>query len=382
MGKNKKMMSSAQLAQEMDRYYLANDHQAALAAAEQLLKLAPLNRPVMERVATLFIDHDKGEQAAAAVDFLQSNFKENGYLLFLRCRVEQLKQHWEEAIQYAEQALTRRDTNGWQTAMLHNILGHVYRRLGMIQQSAEHYRISGTMRNSSVTGDDSLAIQDYSNYLFTLHNLPCSREFMLAESQKYNDFFAGLTRYEHQRQQRHEKLRIGYVSPDLRFHVVAFFSYAFFKSYDKHRFEVYCYAKCEEDAASREFAAAVDHWTNIRYDTAEQAAARIYQDEIDILIDLSGHTANNCLPILAYKPAPIQISGIDWFDTTGLAAVDYFLADGYTDPEGLNDAFFTEKLLRLPHSHFCYMWHDAPLPVPPARYRENGYITFGSFNNY
>ncbi len=382
MGKYKKNISSSQLAQEMDRYYEANNHEQALAVAAQLLQKRPLNRSVMERVTALFIDYDRTEEATAAIAFLQVHFPETGYQLFLRCRVEQLQMHWEKAVDCAERALARRDTNKWQTVMLHNILGHVYRRLGMIQQAVEHYRISGTTRNSSVAGDDSLAIQDYSNYLFTLHNMVCSREFLLEESRKYNDFFTGISQYVHQRKPRHKKLRIGYVSPDLRFHVVAFFSYAFFKCYDKNRFEVYCYAKCQEDAASQEFAASVDHWTNICYDTAQQAAAQIYQDEIDILVDLSGHTANNCLPILAYKPAPIQISGIGWFDTTGLATVDYFLVDSYTDPEGLNDAFFTEKLLRLPHSHFCYMWHDKPLPVSPAPYRANGYITFGSFNNF
>lgn len=382
MGKYKKNISSSQLAQEMDRYYEANNHEQALAVAAQLLQKRPLNRSVMERVTALFIDYDRTEEATAAIAFLQAHFPETGYQLFLRCRVEQLQMHWEKAVDCAERALARRDTNKWQTVMLHNILGHVYRRLGMIQQAVEHYRISGTTRNSSVAGDDSLAIQDYSNYLFTLHNMACSREFLLEESRKYNDFFTGISQYVHHRKPRHKKLRIGYVSPDLRFHVVAFFSYAFFKCYDKNRFEVYCYAKCQEDAASQEFAASVDHWTNICYDTAQQAAAQIYQDEIDILVDLSGHTANNCLPILAYKPAPIQISGIGWFDTTGLATVDYFLVDSYTDPEGLNDAFFTEKLLRLPHSHFCYMWHDAPLPIAPPPYRENGYVTFGSFNNF
>ena len=75
------------------------------------------------------------------------------------------------------------------------------------------------------------------------------------------------------------------------------------------------------------------------------------------MVDLSGHTNNNCLPVLAYKPAPVQISGIGWFNTTGLPAVDYFLADDYTDPVGMNDGYFTEKLLRLPQSHFCYRWH-------------------------
>jgi len=105
-------------------------------------------------------------------------------------------------------------------------------------------------------------------------------------------------------------------------------------------------------------------------------------DEIDILVDLTGHTAHNLLPVLAYKPAPIQISGIGYFDSTGLDTVDYFLADKFTDPEGLNEKFFTEKILRLQHSHFCYEWHELPYPVAPAPCTKNGYVTFVSFNNF
>ena len=107
----------------------------------------------------------------------------------------------------------------------------------------------------------------------------------------------------------------------------------------------------------------------------------IKDDEIDILVDLAGHTANNVLDVMAYKPAPIQISGIGWFNTTGLKTVDYFLVDKFTDPVGLNEKFFTEKLLRLQHSHFCYMWHDAPTIITPAPCTSKGYITFVSFNN-
>ena len=373
---------AAELSRRMDACYDRHDLAGALAVAEEILELLPLNRPLLQRAASLFIDEGEKEQASRLVAFLEQNFPRSGYILFQKARVEQLNMDYGEAIQHAEEALTMQDTTVWQTALLHNILGHMYRRLGIIDKSAEHYRASGLMRGSSAGGDDELAISDYSNYLFTLHNRDCSREFLFGEIEKYNDFFSGIKQYQHAHEKRHDKIRIGYVSPDLRRHVVAFFSYAFFKSYDKRRFEVYAYAKCEEDDSSREFAAAIDKWTNIRFDSDQEAARKIYEDEIDILVDLSGHTGNNCLPILAYKPAPVQVSGIGWFNSTGLKAVDYFLADHYTDPEGLNDAYFTEKLLRLPHSHFCYMWHDSPIPVPPAPFQRKGHITFGSFNNF
>ncbi len=372
----------AGLSQRMDACYDQHDLAGALAVAEEILELLPLNRPLLQRAASLFIDQGKAEQAGRLVAFLEQNFPLTGYLLFQKARVEQLNMEYGEAIRHAEAALAMQDTTLWQTALLHNILGHMYRRMGIIDKSAAHYRASGLMRGSSADGDDAMAISDYSNYLFTLHNRECSREFLFGEIKKYNDFFSGIKQYSHERRKRHDKIRIGYVSPDLRRHVVAFFSYAFFKSYDKRRFEVYAYAKCEEDDSSREFAAAIDKWTNIRFDSNQEAASKIFEDEIDILVDLSGHTGNNCLPIMAYKPAPVQVSGIGWFNSTGLAAIDYFLADHYTDPEGLNDAYFTEKLLRLPHSHFCYMWHDAPIPVPPVPFRQKGHITFGSFNNF
>ena len=111
---------------------------------------------------------------------------------------------------------------------------------------------------------------------------------------------------------------------------------------------------------------------------AEQAAEIIYKDKIDILVDLAGHTKGSVLPVLAYKPAPVQISGIGYFATTGLEAVDYFLSDKYlaSEPE-----YFVEKIISLSHSHFCYSpLYEAP-STGEAPCIKNGYITFGSFNH-
>ncbi len=194
-------------------------------------------------------------------------------------------------------------------------------------------------------------------------------------------FFSDIVQYKHAVRKRRKKLRIGYISPDLGMHVVVFFCYVMLKYYDRNCFEIYAYAKLREDAVSAELKESVDAWRNILWDSPEQTANRIYKDQIDILVDLAGHTADNCLPVLAYKPAPVQVSGIGWFDTTGLQAVDYFLADNFLDPVGKNDPYFTEKLLRLPNSHFCYSRYEKS-PCQPASFLRNGYITFGSLNNF
>lgn len=368
--------------QEMDRAYDRGERERCMTLARRILAQRPRNRNALERILSLFVDMRATEDAKNALALLKASFPETGYDCFLESRIDELCGDWEESVRMGERALSRDDLLPWQRSMAHNILGHTYRLLGDPRAAAQHYLASARMRGSSATGDDTLAVQDYSNYLFTIHNLPLSREEMFSRIRAYGMYFSSVKPYAHERRPRHQKLRIGYLSPDLRFHVVAFFSYALLKSYDRHAFTVYAYAANEEDGASREFAQSVDVWRNVRLLSPKEIARQIHEDEIDILFDLSGHTANNCLPVLAYRPAPVQISGIGWFDSTGLPAVDAFLVDAYTDPPGLNEAYFTERLLRLPQSHFCYMWHDRPSAVGAPACLKNGYVTFGCFNNF
>ncbi len=231
--------------------------------------------------------------------------------------------------------------------------------------------------------------ENYSNYLFSEHSFEMPREEMFRKIVDCRKYFEDIEPMKHlptdelrRAYESGRKLRIGYASPDFRFHVVAFFAYCMLKSYDAKRFEIFCYSNCPENPASREFAESVINWRNVTDMNVKQVVDVMLADKLDILFDFSGHTANNFLAMMQYKPAPVQISGIGWFDTTGLDTIDYFLADYYTDPPGYNDEFFTEKLLRMKYSHFCYMWHDKPQPVLPAPFLKNGYITFGSFNQF
>ncbi|MBR1397870.1 MAG: hypothetical protein IJ563_10110 [Selenomonadaceae bacterium] len=389
---DKKTKQIAKLLEELlDTHMNKHDRPKTIEIAEKILSLNPKDAYPMEKVTSIFVDLNETDRAAKASDYMEKRFPPSGYRTFLKSRVYDLRRDYEGCIKYAEEALTIPGSSLLTIMMIHNILGHAYRYVGDAPKSIEHYYKSSVNDISAYKSDPdtyrylfNIKCDDYSNYLFSLHNVNVTREELFDAICKYNDIFKDFEIYQHDRltHPKHDKIRIGYISPDIRRHVVAFFSYAFYKCYDKSKFEVYCYPKCQEDRASQEFKNGVDGWRNILFDTPKQAAEKIKNDEIDILVDLSGHTANNTLQVMAYKPAPIQISAIGWFNSTGLKTIDYFLCDKFTDPEGLNDDFFSEKILRLQHSHFCYMWHDAPTVVNPAPCTKNKYITFVSFNNF
>ena len=390
LSKKKKLVDTL-LEELLETHMKKHDRPRTIELADQILSLKPQDPYPMEKVTSIFVDLNETDRADAASKYMEEHFPPSGYRTFLKSRVFDLRHDYEGCIKYAEEALTIPGSSLLTTMMIHNILGHAYRYVGDAPKSIEHYYKSSMNDITPYVNDPdtykylfNIKCDDYSNYLFSLHNINISREDLFEAICKYNDIFKGRKTFQFDpaTHPKHDKIRIGYVSPDIRRHVVAFFSYAFYKCYDKSRFEVYCYAKNVEDHASSEFKASVDGWRNILFDTPYQAAKHIVDDEIDILVDLSGHTANNVLQVMSFKPAPVCISAIGWFNSTGLKTIDYFLCDKFTDPEGLNDKFFSEKILRLQHSHFCYMWHDAPSLIEPAPCTKNGYITFVSFNNF
>ena len=178
------------------------------------------------------------------------------------------------------------------------------------------------------------------------------------------------------------RLKVGYVSGDFRRHAVAYFIEPVLARHDKGQVEIFCYySHTQHDEFSERLKGYSDHWLNCKSMTDDQLAERIRCDGIDILVDLSGHTAHNRLLTFARKPAPIQITYLGFQGNNGLAAMDYRLTDAYIDPAG-SEASCTEKLLRLPDSLWCHRpGNDMPeIQVLPAR--QNGYMTFGSFNNF
>lgn len=180
------------------------------------------------------------------------------------------------------------------------------------------------------------------------------------------------------------RIKVGYVSSDFRQHAVAHFIAPVLECHNHDQVQVFCYSNHNaEDDVTRRMQTYADCWRKIFGLTNNQVAQQIRDDQIDILIDLGGHTGGyNRLPVFARKPAPIQVTWLGYPNTTGLSAMDYRITDVYTDPIGLTDKFHTEKLVRLPNTFSCFQpLRDCP-EVAELPARKSGYITFGSFNNF
>jgi len=257
-------------------------------------------------------------------------------------------------------------------------LGSLQLRLGSPRHATDSYL------QAVHTGEDfGERVRAYSGYLLCLHyENGISNAKLFAEHKKYQDFFMDIKPFKHAKPKSKKKLRIGYLSPDFRSHVMFYFMYNLLTAYDHTAFEVICYSLGDSDGFTELLQTKVDGWRTVHYSDYAGAAELIYQDEIDILVELGGHSCNGGLPILAYKPAPIQVSGLGYVNTTGLAAVDYFLTDQYVDPPGSGDNEFVEKLYRLPHSQFSYTGRSDAKEPQGAVCIHNQFITFGCFNNF
>jgi protein O-GlcNAc transferase len=179
-----------------------------------------------------------------------------------------------------------------------------------------------------------------------------------------------------------ERLRIGYVSPDLRHHSVAYFFEPLLMAHDPRAVEVFCYAAVSRpDAMTARLRARAEHWRDAFGMPDDALAERIRADGIDILVDLTGHTQGNRLAAFARRPAPIQATWLGYPNTTGLSSIDYRLVDGVTDPVGEAAAHASESLVRLDGGFLCYGGApNAPEPSPPPS-ATSASVTFGSFNN-
>jgi len=178
------------------------------------------------------------------------------------------------------------------------------------------------------------------------------------------------------------RLRIGYISPDFRQHSVMYFLEPLLRAHDHQQFEIFCYSDVAfPDAVTLRLSGLADHWFDVAGIPDEMLLKRIDADEIDILIDLAGHTNGNRLLVFERKPAPVQASWLGYPNTTGLSTIDYRLVDAVSDPPDTADALSSEKLLRLERGFLCYAPPaDAPLPAGPPGLA-CGWITFGSLNN-
>jgi len=179
------------------------------------------------------------------------------------------------------------------------------------------------------------------------------------------------------------KIRLGFVSPDFCNHPVAYFMKPFFEHYDRSKFEVLAYSAMRKspDSLTKKLMTLVDTWRDIATLDDAQAAKQIYEDKVDVLFDLAGHTAWHRMDVFARKPAPVQVSYLGYPATTGLPTIEYRITDPYVDPVGHTEAYHTEKLVRLSDCAWCFEPPELTVPIQRDPVEEGGGIVFGCFNN-
>ena len=255
---------------------------------------------------------------------------------------------------------------------LKNELGNILLALRRAAEAVECFR--------QATEADPSDAMVHNNWAYTIHFLPETTPEQIRDvAVLWGQRHASGPVVSHPPRIQAERLRIGYVTEDLRGHPSWFFLEPVLRQHDRSRFEIFLYADVPGSETAERITRAAEHWRPVRGMTDAEMEKRVRADEVDLLIDVVGHSGNCRLGLFAKKPAPVQVSWLGYASTTGIPQIDWRITDEIVDPPGA-EAFYSERLIRLPHTYQCYGPSDSP-EVGPLPSAGNGYITFGCLNN-
>jgi protein O-GlcNAc transferase len=317
----------------------------------------------------------KRDNLDASIDMLKSvaaQDPENTIVHLMISAANQDAQHYVQALRAAERAMEI--TKGQEVESL-NAMATSHVILGELEEAIGFYERSQSIDPTNVATGTA--------YLFTInYDDRKTQEQVIKEYRR----LAGLLskdkkQYSHALRPpvKNRRIRIGYSSPDFYTHVVSYFIEPILRNHDKSKFEIFAYANViKPDEHTVYFKRFFDKWVDVVQMSDEEMAAQIRADDIDILIDLAGHTYGNRLPVFAMKPAPIQATYLGFGYTTGFDQIDYFIGDQNFCPSG-SDPYFSETILNIEAPVYAYNppRHRAADIVPPPSMK-NGYITFGT----
>jgi protein O-GlcNAc transferase len=275
-----------------------------------------------------------------------------------------------EACQWARRAIAIKPAY----AEPFNNLGNAFLKQGLAKEATDAFR--------ACTRFSPMEWRAWSNLLFVLHNVAeVSPQELFEEHVRVGAAMAASVQasaapHANSRDSG-RRLRVGYVSADLRMHSVSYFALPILRNHDRKAVEVFCYSDAPRaDDVTAQAQSLADQWRPIGGLPDDAVAQTIRSDQIDVLVDLSGHTFGRPL-VFCRKPAPVQVTYLGYPDTTGLPAMGYRLTDSFADPRGDADRRATESLVRLDPCSWCY---SPPAAAPEVTARPAGPVTFGSFN--
>lgn len=263
-------------------------------------------------------------------------------------------------------------------ANAHNNLAVVLAMQGRLDESLAHFDRAIELNPGHAAAN--------SNRIFTLHYHPSYDQADILREQRVWDkrhaqrLKAKILPHSNDRSPQ-RRLKIGYVSPDFKKHPIGQLVLPLLEHHGDG-FEVFCYSDVKSpDEMTRRFRETAGAWRDTAGLSDEALACGIREDRIDILIDLTMHTANHRLLVFARKPAPVQVTYLGTASGTGLSTMDYRLTDRHRDPEGMHDDLYVEQSIRLPETLFCYR-PGIEIGVGPLPASKTGHVTFGNLNKF
>ena len=354
----------------------ANDWQKALEYTNKALQISPKNITMLSNKAKILIElQTPPEQIEKIADEIDSIKKDLS--CELRGYLAKKLGKYNQALKYYKKAFEADSNN---TSLLKSI-GGIYKELSDFENFELCYKeYLKTHPNDA---------QAYSHLAFTSHYIYGKDEKELfTYAKNYGKIVESRTPYRYSAfAPKKGRLKVGFCSGDFKNHPVGYFIDSVIPLLDKSKFELFAYTtNAKEDELTARLKPHFEHYKSIYNKSPEHCAKLIHDDEINILIDLSGHIALNALETFAYKPAPVQASWIGYWASTGLEAMDYVVGDPIVSPPSEAEVM-VERIWNLPK---CFYHFSLPPdassnellainPEPPCV--KNGFITFGSFNN-
>jgi len=349
--------------------------EAAAGAYRRAIALAPERAAYHSSLGNVLADL-KDEQGAVAAFAAALKLAPDQPHLIQNIALSLLKlERFEEAIDHSRRAIALDPKE----AEHHVTLGKALKALGRVDEAVDEFRLA-RRKGADPRGYQNPLLFHMNN---VLHMDPVDAcydaiGFMRQSTSSVRPYTQWQVRPDPDR-----KLRVGLVSGDFRNHPVGRFLLGPLSQIDKDQFEIYAYSqvRASTETLQQQLRNVADRWRDIDGEPDSAVAAGIRRDQIDILVDLSGHTANNRVTMFAYKPAPIAVTWLGYFATTGLPAIDYVLCNRWLLPE-TELSHFVEKPWYLPDTHWCFSRPAQDVAVAPLPAGEIGTITFGSFNNF
>jgi len=346
----------------------------ALKAIQQALKLGPRLPAVINNAAAVFFQCGQASRASQMWQRL------------IQIAPQSVDAHWNLAMYHVRQG----DTDNAETFLrkvmqlapdhpnVYVNLGNLLKNSGRIEEAVSLFR-EGARRHPH-------DVRESSNLLYAMHFDPAfGPEEIHREHAAWGRAFEAtipcLKRHENDRCPT-RRLRVGYVSPNFRGHVVGHNLLPLFRKHDHAQFRILCYSDTPQpDGVTGQLRQGADVWRDTQKLSDADLASLIAQDQIDVLVDLTMHMEGVRLGVFARKPAPVQVTWMAYPGSTGLTRMDYRLTDAVLDPPGMNEGFYTEQTIRL-ETFWCYAPPADSPAVGPLPADSNGYVTFGCLNNF